>query len=201
MAFTRSFLKAQGLEKEQIEEIMAAHTEVTDALKADRDSYKEEAEKLPGIQKELDDLKNKGADEGFKEKYEQEHKAFEDYKAQVATQKEKAAKETEARRILKDMKIPEKYFDKIIKYSSDEVAGIKIDSEGNVTGTDAFTKAIETDWSDYKTEEGKRGADTANPPAGNGKGKTYGSKDEVMAIKDPVARQQAIADNHELFGI
>lgn len=201
MAFTRAFLKAQGLEKEQVDAIMEAHAEVTDSLKAERDGYKEEAAKVATLEKEVADLKTKAADDGYKEKYEKEHKAFEDYKAEVTTQKEKSAREAEARRILKDMKIPEKHFDKIIKYSGDEIAQLKIDGEGNVTGAEAFKAVIDKDWADYKTEEGKLGAKTATPPTITGKGKAYSSKDEIMAIKDTTERQAAIANNPELFNM
>ena len=127
--------------------------------------------------------------------------ANEDYKAEVTTQKEKSAREAEARRILKDMKIPEKHFDKIIKYSGDEIAQLKIDGEGNVTGAEAFKAVIDKDWADYKTEEGKLGAKTATPPTITGKGKAYSSKDEIMAIKDTTERQAAIANNPELFNM
>lgn len=201
MAFTRAMLKAKGLEKEQVDEIMDAHTEVTDALKAERDQYKEDANKLQSVQKELDELKAKGTDEGYKDKYEKLKKDFDEYKADIKTKEEKSAKESEARKILKELKIPEKYFDKILKYSADEIASIVIDSEGKVSGTEAFKKTVDSDWSDYKTEEGKKGADTATPPSGNGKGKTYASKAEIMAIKDPAERHQAIVDNHEYFNI
>ncbi len=37
------------------------------------------------------------------------------------------------------------------------------------------------------------------PRPGAGDGTTYNSKDEIMKITDPVARQQAIADNMHLF--
>ena len=59
MAFTRKMLKALGIEDDKIEQIIEAHTEVTDALKADRDKYKEDAEQLPHVQDELDKLKEK----------------------------------------------------------------------------------------------------------------------------------------------
>jgi len=47
--------------------------------------------------------------------------------------------------------------------------------------------------------EGTRGADTNHPPKGSG-GTAYSSKEEIFKITDPAERQQAIADNHELFG-
>ena len=46
MAFTRKMLKALGIEEDKIDQIMDAHVEVVDALKADRDTYKADAEKL-----------------------------------------------------------------------------------------------------------------------------------------------------------
>ena len=60
MALTRSFLKGMGITDEQISAIIEAHTESTDALKAQRDNYKAYAEKLPAVQQELDTLKAKG---------------------------------------------------------------------------------------------------------------------------------------------
>lgn len=205
MAFTRSFLKEQGLEKEQIDNIMEAHTEVTDALKAQRDEYKVNAEKLPSVQKELDDRKNGTAAEGdkYKAKYETLQKEYEQYKTDVATKETTAKKEAEARRILRENNIPDKYIEKILKYSAEEVAAIEIDDDGKATKTEAFIKTIDSDWSDYKTTQKKEGANTATPPDGStsGSGKTYSSKKEIMGIKDPVERQQAIADNHELFGL
>lgn len=68
MSLTRKMLKAMGIEEEKIEQIIEAHTETVDALKA----YKEDADKLKNVQRELDDLKAAG-DGGYKEKYETEH--------------------------------------------------------------------------------------------------------------------------------
>ena len=53
MALTRKFLSALGIEEEKAEQIIAAHTETVDGLKAERDKYKEDAEKLPATQNEL----------------------------------------------------------------------------------------------------------------------------------------------------
>ena len=82
MALTRKLLKGMGLTDEQVDTIIEAHTDTVDGLKEQVKTYKADAEKLPNVQKELDDLKAAG-DGGYKEKYEKEHKAFEDYKADV----------------------------------------------------------------------------------------------------------------------
>ena len=93
MALKRSFLKSMGLTDEQISAIIEAHTETVDGLKADIEKYKGDAEKLPGVQKELDALKAAG-DGGYKEKYEKEKKAFEDFKTAQTAKETRQAKET-----------------------------------------------------------------------------------------------------------
>ena len=57
MSLTRKMLKAMGIEDEKIDTIIEAHTETVDALKKERDGYKESADKLADVQKELDGLK------------------------------------------------------------------------------------------------------------------------------------------------
>ena len=60
MALTRKLLKGMGLTEEQMDTIIEAHTDTVDGLKTDLARYKEDAEKLPGVQAELENLKAKG---------------------------------------------------------------------------------------------------------------------------------------------
>ena len=60
MALTRKSLKAMGLTDEQVDSIIEMHTETVDGLKADIAKYKGDAEKLPGVQRKLDDLEPAG---------------------------------------------------------------------------------------------------------------------------------------------
>ena len=46
MALTRKFLTALGIEADKVDEIINAHAETVDALKAERDTYKDKAEKF-----------------------------------------------------------------------------------------------------------------------------------------------------------
>lgn len=96
MALTRKLLKGMGLTDEQVDTIIEAHTDTVDGLKADISKYKADAEKLPGVQKELDNLKA-ASDDGYKEKYEKEHSAFEAFKTDIAAKESKAAKEKAVR--------------------------------------------------------------------------------------------------------
>ena len=81
-----------GLTDEQVDTIIEAHTDTVDGLKEQVNTYKADAEKLPNVQKELDDLKAAG-DGGYKEKYEKEHSDFEAFKADITAKESKAAKE------------------------------------------------------------------------------------------------------------
>ena len=68
MALTRKYLATLGIEADKIDEIITAHAESLEAVKADRDKYKaqvddltekigKDAEALKNAQKELSDLK------------------------------------------------------------------------------------------------------------------------------------------------
>lgn len=197
MAFTRKMLKAMGVEEEKIDQIMDAHVEVVDALKADRDTYKENAEKLTAVQKELDALKAKGED-GYKEKYEKEHQALEDFKKDVAAKETKAAKSKAYRELLREAGVSDKRFDSIIKLT--DLDGIELDSDGKIKDADKHAETIKTEWADFIVSTETKGAKTATPPQNNG-GKTTMTRAEIMAIKDDDERQAKIAENPHLFGI
>lgn len=200
MAFTRKFLAALGIEQEKIDEIINAHTEVTDALKAERDKYKSDAEKLPGVQGELDDLKSKAAKDGgenpFEKKYNDLKKEYDDYKKGVTEKETKASKTAAFRALLKEAGISEKRLDAIIKVS--DVDSIKLDKDGNIEGKDDLLKNVKAEWSEFISTTSTAGAQTATPPASAGGARK--TKAEIIAIKDAAERQKAIAENHDLFG-
>lgn len=195
MAFTRKMLKALGIEDDKIEQIMDAHTEVVDALKDQRDGYKGDADKLNAVQKELEALKANNGDD-YKEKYEKEHEAFEQYKTEQTAKETKAAKAKAYRELLKTANIDEKRFDGILKLT--DLDGIEMDADGKIKDADKHSENIKSEWADFIVNTKTEGTKTVNPPANNG-GKTTMSKDEIMAIKDTVARQKAMAENKELF--
>ena len=93
MSLSRSFLKTLGLNDDQISAVIDAHSETVTSLQgkyADLEtkynSAKESADKLPDIQKELNDLRK----EDYKGKYETLFASVEKGKARTA--KEKAAR-------------------------------------------------------------------------------------------------------------
>ena len=199
MSLTRKWLSAMGIEDDKVDEIINAHIETVNALKEQRDSYKEEAEKLPAVQKELDEAKaviEKNGNDAYKVKYEAMKEDFEKYKEEQK-QKEVHAKKADAyKAILKEVGVSEKRIDSVLKVS--DIDNIEFDDEGNVKEADELKKSIGEEWEDFIVKTETKGVDTATPPAGSGK--TYKTKDEIMAIKDTKERQTAIAENHEMFG-
>lgn len=196
MALTRKLLKGLGLTDEQIETIIDAHTETVDGLKDERDKYKADAEKLPDVQKELDGLKASGGD--WEQKYNDEKKAHEDYRAEISAKETKAAKVAAFRKLLADANISDKRIETVIKASESVIDGMKLDKDGNPEKVDELTENIKSEWSDFISSSSTKGATVNHPPANNGGGKK--TKEEILAIKDASERQTAIAENHELFG-
>ncbi len=201
MSLTRKMLKAMGIEEEKIDQIIEAHSETVDSLKADRDSYKEDAEKLKDVQKELDNLKAKG-DDGWKEKHDKLKGEFDNYKKDVEAKETHAAKEAAYRAILKDANLSEKGIEKAIKYA--EWDKIELDADGKLKGANDHIKAVREEWAEYVTTTTTTGAKTSTPPANNGgskltKAEIY-ARDEHGRYKLSTAeRQKALAENPELL--
>lgn len=181
MALTRKMLKAMGIEDEKIDEIIEAHREVTDSLKADRDKYKADAEKLTDVQSELDEANKKleavDADE-YKAKYEKEHKDFEDYKKSIDAEKTKAKKVEAYKGLLKEAGVSEKRIDAIVKITS--MDDLELDAEGKIKDSDKQIATVKEEYSDFIVSEDTKGADTKTPPGNNGDaGRTLSRAAEV----------------------
>lgn len=179
--------------KEKAQQIMDGHIAVTDGLKDERDTLKEQADKAADLQKQLDDLTASGED--FKSKYEKEHEAFEDFKKKTASDAEAAKVRSAYRKLLAGEGISEKRLDSILKVT--DLTKLKLDKDGNLEGVDGLKKAINDEWGDFKTTVTEKGAVVEKPLV---TGKATKTKEEIMAIKDTAERQKAIAENHEVFG-
>lgn len=199
MAFTRKMLKAMSIDDEKIDEIIEAHREVVDALKEDRDKYKADSEKLANTQKELEDLK-KGLDDkdSYKDKYEKEHKEFEDYKAAIKAEQAKTAKADAYRELLKRAKVSEDWIDDIVKFT--DVSEIELDETGTIKDADKRIEDIKDKYRKYIVTETQRGANTEKPPTNVGGNKMTKAeifkKDEYgRYVLSASERQKAIAEN------
>lgn len=199
MAFTRKMLKAMGIEDEKIDQIIDAHSETVDALKAERDGYKEDAAKLAAVQKELDELKAKG-DDGYKAKYEAEKAAHDALKADIAAKETKKAKTDAYRELLKGANIDEKRIATILRAEAPTIDKIELDADGKIKNAEQYTESIKSDWADFIVTQSAKGTNTATPPANGGAASTK-TKEDILKIKDAGERQKAIAENPTLFGI
>ena len=199
MAFTRKMLKAMGIEDEKIDQIIDAHSETVDALKAERDGFKEDAAKLAAVQKELDELKAKG-DDGYKAKYEAEKAAHDALKADIAAKETKKAKTDAYRELLKGANIDEKRIATILRAEAPTIDKIELDADGKIKNAEQYTESIKSDWADFIVTQSAKGTNTATPPAHGGTATTK-TKEDILKIKDAGERQKAIAENPTLFGI
>ena len=162
MALTRKSLKAMGLTDEQVDSIIEMHSETVDGLKEQVKTYKADAEKLPNVQKELDDLKAMG-DGGYKDKYEKEHKAFEDYKADVNAKESKAAKEKAVRAYFESKNITGSNLDLAMRGCGEEMAALVMDGD-KIKDTTSLDALIDGAYKSLVYTERVQGANPATPP-------------------------------------
>lgn len=197
MALTRKFLSAMGIEDEKVDEIISAHTDTVNALKEQRDAYKEDASKLETVQKQLDEMKEQAQKEDpYKEKYEELQKDYDQYRLTIEQEKEKAKKEQAYRELIKNAGVSEKRIDSIMKVTN--IDDVEMDENG-IKDSEKLTENIKEEWSDFLVTEKQKGANTVNPPQSTG-GATM-TKEEIRSIKDPQARQKAMQENPSLFGL
>lgn len=206
MSLTRKFLSAMGIEAEKIEQIIDGHSETVTALqeeidkaKAEAAQYKTEADKLGAVQKELDDYREQVEAEAKKREgkdYDALKKEFDDYKAEVKRKETFAEKEKFLNELMNDMHFSDEGKRIILKYHGADC--VNIDDSGKFTNAKEVRKDLEGDFSKYIETTVISGVQVTTPPA-NTTG-TARTREEIMQIKDDNERQQAISENHTLFG-
>ena len=167
-AQVREILSAAGVTSENMSEavdkIIDGHVTSVNALREDIAKYKTDAEKLPAVQKELDDMKA-NTNDSWKEEHDALKVEFDKYKNDVQTKETKAAKEAAYRAILKDANLSEKGIEKAIKYA--EWDKIELGEDGKLKGANDHIKAVRDEWAEYVTTTTTTGAKTSTPPANN----------------------------------
>lgn len=179
---------------EEIENrLVALHLGVVYPLKDDLTKYKADAEKLPSVQKQLDDLKAAG-DGGYKEKYEKEHSAFEAFKTDITEKESKAAKEKAVRAYFESKNITGANLDLAMRGCGEEMAALELDGE-KIKDTKSLDALVDGTYKGLVSKQTVR-VDTGARFNGGGKPMT---KDEIMQITDRAERRAAIAANMDLF--
>lgn len=165
--FTRSDIRAIIGEvcTDEIEnKLIALHLGVVDPLKDDVARYKADADRLLGVQEELDQLKAAG-DGGYKQKYEDEHTALENLKQSIADEKALAEKSGLYRQLLQEAGIDPKRVDTVLRVADLTKVEVK---DGKLVDSKALADSIKTEWADFVVKPGAKGDKPDNPPAGGG---------------------------------
>lgn len=179
MSLTRKMLKAMGIEEEKVDQIIEAHAETVDALKAERDEFKADAAKLHSVQKELDELREKG-DGGFEAKYKKEHEDFEAFKAEIEAEKAKSEKEALYKQLLLDAGVDSKRIEPVMKVTDWNAISVK---DGKLENEAKLTEAAKQEWGAFIQATAQQGAPTDTPPASAGGEKEPHSLAEALRQK------------------
>lgn len=199
MALTKKMLQAMDIAEDKIDQIIEAHrasinglTDERDSLKAELEKQKADLEKLKSVEKELvkAQAKIEDADE-VAEKYKKLKEDFDAYKSDVEAKTTQATKEKAYKELLKEAGISEKRFDAIIKIT--DLSGVEIGADGKVKDAKKIVEDIKTEWADFVVTQGKQGAQTATPPAGNG-GNTF----EKMSLAEKMAYANENPESEEV---
>lgn len=197
MALTRKLLKGMGLTDEQVDTIIEAHGDTVDGLKEDIQRYKADAEKLPGVQKELDDLKKDNGDD-FKARYEKERQDFQAYKDGIAKKEAAAAKEKAARAYFESKGIPAKSMGLVIRGAKGEIESLELDGE-KIKDASALDSLLDGDYKGLIGRAKKTGTETETPPNTSGGAKSraeiYKKDDKGRYILSAAERQKALAES------
>lgn len=197
MALTRKLLKGMGLTDEQVDTIIEAHGDTVDGLKEDIQRYKADAEKLPGVQKELDDLKKDNGDD-FKARYEKERQDFQAYKDGIAKKEAAAAKEKAARAYFESKGIPAKSMGLVIRGAKGEIESLELDGE-KIKDASALDSLLDGDYKGLIGRAKKTGTETETPPDASSGAKSraeiYKKDDKGRYILSAAERQKALAES------
>ena len=155
--------------KDVLGQICSLHTDSLDGL---NDTVKDLKKDLEEAERERDTYKAKAPKEGeetvLKSDYDKLQKDFDDYKADVTTKETKRTKEHAVRELLKGAGVSEKRLDAVLKVTN--LDDFELDKDGKIKDADKHTETVKTEWSDFIETTTEKGANTANPPAGNGGG-------------------------------
>lgn len=196
MALTRKFLRALEIPEDKIDEIIGEHTSALESIKAERDELKAAAGDLAKAQAEIARLTGeiekvqKASGDAAKVQAE-----FDAYRQQVDEEKANAAKLKAVREVLRGAGVQREEFIDLLLGKVD-ISAIEIDGNA-VKEPEKVIGPLRDSYSGCFATVQTKGTPPVSPPKGGGGGM---SKADILQIKDAQARQQAIAENHELFG-
>lgn len=193
MALTRKMLTAMGIEPDKVDQIIESHSETVEGLKKQAEELREQASRVPQLEKEIEDMKAAQPTEDWQKKYDELNNEFDSFKAKVENERAEAEKSRLYRSMLREAGVDEKRIEAIMKVTDLGSIAVK---DGSIQDPDTVKQAITDEWGGFITHTNTQGASVENPPSNSGAKMT---RDEIMAIKDTTARQKAIAENLDQF--
>ena len=190
-----------ALERKTLREILEDETTDTSGkLKKILDVLHKETDTLQNQLDEKDAAlakaeKDRDAANGGKQAAE---KALTDYKAQQTQKDAHAAKEAKFRELLKTAGVLDKYADRVVRLSGEDIDKLELDEKGEVKDAKKHADSLKNDWGDFVATTTTTGAKVDTPPTNTGSKMT---KEQIINIKDASERQAAIAANPEAFGL
>lgn len=189
--FTRADIRAvigEGCTEDMENKLIALHLGVVDPLKDDVQRYKADAEKLPDLQRKLEEA-SKGDD--YKEKYDS-------LVAQITGEKAQAAKEKAARAYFQSKGIPAESMGLVIRGAKAEIDGLKLDGE-SIKDTAALDGLLSGDYKGLIGKTTTTGTQTQTPPDTSGGAKSraeiYKKDDKGRYLLSTAERQAALAES------
>ena len=170
--------------KDKVNQLQTLHHEIVNGLMDEKDEAIQRAEKA------------EKAAESAKAEKEAAEKSLTDYKAQQTQKDTHAAKEAKFRELLKSAGVLDKYADRVVRLSGEDIDKLELDEKGEVKDAKKHADSLKADWSDFVGTTTTTGAMVDTPPTNTGSKMT---KDQIFAIKDAGERQAAIAANADLF--
>lgn len=181
LAISRKFLEGMGLEEKQVESIIEANAASIEGIKADRDKYKEQAEKVPDLQKQLEEAQAASNGDEWEQKYNEEHQAFEDFKAQIQTERADAEKAQAYRGMLMAAGIDPKRIDAIMRVT--DLSEVEME-DGKLKEAGKLEEAAKEEWADFVIKTITKGSDPENPPKQERGGVEGADPEVVKRIKE-----------------
>lgn len=172
--------------KDKVNQLQTLHHEIVNGLMDEKDEAIQRAEKA------------EKAAESAKAEKEAAEKSLTDYKAQQTQKDTHAAKEAKFRELLKAAGVLDKYADRVVRLSGEDIDKLELDEKGEVKDAKKHADSLKADWSDFVGTTTTTGAKVDTPPTNTGSKMT---KEQIINIKDASERQAAIAANPEAFGL
>lgn len=200
MALKRENLKAMGLSDEQITAIIEMHTETVDGLKDKIKKAEDRAKDYDEIKKERDDLKAKSGDD-YKKKYEEEHKAFSDYKKDQEAKATAAVRDKAVEAYFEGRSITGENLKLAMRAAREEINALSMDGD-KIKDTASLDNLVANELKGLVVKTSQRGTPAATPPKNSGgkvmtKEDIYKKDDKGRYLLDAAARQKALAEMAE----